>query len=340
MPRGGGGLKYWNIDTTKHFVNLTTNFLIFCYHNINITQQHTQYKIRIIMSTAGSKIDVTMKLSQLQNLCKRDSIGYQSDYLTQLHRFKSEIQILMLSPSSSPPARFIELLQFIAAVVSSSYKSDVTEVVLILVNLVNNHGDVLNQEVRRSIATALILMRNKGVIEPLRLMELFFKLMTVPDKVLRSTVYSHIITDIKNMNKNRPNEQINRKMQSFMHKIVTASNANSTFSGDKQPTSSDIAARRCVDVACELYRKKIWTDERCVAILASATLSPISNISVRAIKFFLGVEDIMESDDTKEKEDIWASVNVIDVHQVSERSERALRKTRILAMDLAKWLQT
>ena len=256
------------------------------------------------MSTAGAKPEVTMKLSQLQNLCKRDPDGYKSDYLVQLHRFKSEIEILKLSPSSTPPARFVELLQFIVAVVSSSYRSDSEALVGILVSMMNQHGNVLTQEVRRSIVSGLILMRNKGVIEPLKLMELFFKLMTVQDKVLRQTVYTHIITDLKNMNKNGKNEKVNRKMQSFMHKIVTASNANNSNGkgSDSAPTSSDIAARRCVDVACELYRRKIWTDERCVAILASATQSPLSNISVRAIKFFLGIEDIMDTDKKSEEE--------------------------------------
>jgi len=131
------------------------------------------------MSTAGAKPDVTMKLSQLQNLCKRDAEGYRSDYLVQLHRFKSELSILKLSPSSAPPARFIELLQFVVAVVSSSYKKDSKELTNILTTMMNNHGNVLNQEVRRSIVSGLILMRNKGVIEPLTLMELFFKMMTV-----------------------------------------------------------------------------------------------------------------------------------------------------------------
>ena len=285
------------------------------------------------MSSAGVKADVTMKLSQLQNLCKRDPIGYKSDYLVQLHRFKSEIEILRLSPSSAPPARVIELLQFVVAVVSSSYKPDSDEVVGILTKMMNNHGNSLTKDVRRSIVSGLILMRNKGVIEPLTLMELFFKLMTVQDKVLRQTVYTHIINDLKNMNKNSKNEQVNRKMQSFMHKIVTASNSNNSGgngssngngSGDSNnaPSSSDIAARRCVDVACELYRRKIWTDERCVAILASAALSPITNISVRAMKFFLGVEDIMDSDKKTEEDDLWAGINVIETHQHSRKTKK------------------
>ena len=41
-------------------------------------------------STSGKRIDVTLKLSQLQNLCKRDPIGYRDDYDAQLRRLKSE----------------------------------------------------------------------------------------------------------------------------------------------------------------------------------------------------------------------------------------------------------
>ena len=66
--------------------------------------------------------------------------------------------------------------------------------------------------------------------------------------------------------------------------------------------SSSAAARKCIDIACELYRQNIWTDVHTVNMIATATLSSHSPIMVRAIHFFLGIEDRMSDD--KEKEEV------------------------------------
>ena len=76
-----------------------------------------------VATGAGTKVDVTLKLPQLQNLCKRDPKGYREDYDAQVRRLESECGILKLSPQTPSP-RLIELIQFAAAVSSSSYKGE------------------------------------------------------------------------------------------------------------------------------------------------------------------------------------------------------------------------
>jgi len=76
---------------------------------------------------AGTRLDVTLKLSQLQNLCKRDPDGYREDYDAQVRRLDSECGILALSPLSDPSSSLVELIQFAAAVSSSSYKGTESE---------------------------------------------------------------------------------------------------------------------------------------------------------------------------------------------------------------------
>jgi len=150
-------------------------------------------------------------------------------------------------------------------------------------------------------------------------MELFFQLMTVPDKQLRAMVYSHVVNDIKALNKGGKNEKVNRKLQAFMHKLLAGTNsdnggknkASAINTQDSQAAqagsatikdSSSAAARKCIDIACELYRQNIWTDVHTVNMIATATLSSHSPIMVRAIHFFLGIEDRMSDD--KEKEEV------------------------------------
>ena len=81
-----------------------------------------------------------MRLSQLQNLCKRDPLGYSDDYRTQAKRFKAELNILKLNPGSENEP-FVELLQFICAVVSKSYRDDGEEVVEMVMGLMRDKGE-------------------------------------------------------------------------------------------------------------------------------------------------------------------------------------------------------
>lgn len=192
-----------------------------------------------------------MKLAQLQNLCKRDPEGYIDDYQvrllrrahcshstyavitlppiipltsqpqSQLLRFNSEVQILELNPSSANP-RFIELMQFITAVVSSSYRSDSESVAQTVMSLLSNKSNNLHSEIRLQLVKSLILMRNRAVVKPTTVQTLFCNLLSVQDKALRAVVYAHIISDVKALNKKSKDEKNNRSLQSYMHKIVEA----------------------------------------------------------------------------------------------------------------------
>ncbi|KAL3914888.1 MAG: hypothetical protein SGARI_008311, partial [Bacillariaceae sp.] len=196
----------------------------------------------------------TLKLPQLQNLCKRDPVGYRDDYNAQVRRLESECQILHLSGAAGTSNRegLEELIQFAAAVSSSSYKGEESDrIAAMLIGLLVGTGGMeqhqskpasssnedvlqrlttmlptsalqLNRDIRKSCVSALILMRNKGALEPLRLLELFFRLMAVvPDKALREILYKHMVNDIRNINKKgKRDDKVNRSIQSFLHRVV------------------------------------------------------------------------------------------------------------------------
>jgi proline dehydrogenase len=77
-----------------------------------------------------------------------------------------------------------------------------------------------------------------------RLLCLFFKLFRCKDKPLRQMLYSHIVTDIKNINEKHKNQKMNRTLQNFMYTMLN--------------DPSDIAAKKSLDVMIDLYRKRIW----------------------------------------------------------------------------------
>jgi len=73
---------------------------------------------------------------------------------------------------------------------------------------------------------------------------LFFKLFRCKDKTLRQMLYSHIVTDIKNLNEKHRNQKVNRTLQNFMYTMLN--------------DPSEIAAKKSLDVMIDLYRKRIW----------------------------------------------------------------------------------
>jgi protein SDA1 len=331
-------------------------------------------------SSGTATIGNEVKLASLQDRCKRDPDGYREDYDAQVRRLQSEVDILRLSPTSYNPTHtnLTELIQFAAAVSSSSYKGvESDRITSLLMNLLtgsnividtqtaksqkkkgnckktkktrqnsmsnttNNQGNTngpsaafltsisasasyigqLHKDVRRACVSALILMRNKGVLPSLTLLELFFQLLsTVPDKTIRETCYKHLVNDIRNQNKNSANEHLNRTVQGFLHKVIVASNAQHSREAVNE-SPADIAARKAVDMVCDLYRRKIWTDERTVSILASAVESPITNVMVRAMRFFLNIEDYMAQDRENGIEEDWGAAQHIQMHKHSGKTK-------------------
>lgn len=301
--------------------------------------------------TAGSgtkKVDVTLKLSQLQNLCKRDPVGYREDYDAQVRRLESECGILKINPQNPSP-RLVELIQFAAAVSSSSYKGAESDRIanLLIDLLVGGNGEgnkddstpsknmqmtmptmalQLHREVRKSSVSALILMRNKGAIPPLRLLELFFRLMAVvSDKGLRELLYKHMVNDIRNINKKgKRDDKVNRAIQSFLHRVVSTHGKGASGEAGEE-TATDIAAKRATDLVCELYRRQVWTDTRTVAILASAVTSENTTVMARSMRFFLNIEEKMAEDAKQVEDEDWDASQKIDFHRFSKKTNSRQR---------------
>ncbi|KAL7547527.1 hypothetical protein ACHAWF_016956, partial [Thalassiosira exigua] len=299
-----------------------------------------------------------LKLSQLQNLCKRDPPAHRDDYDAQFRRLESSARILRLSPdgaSSAPEAGLVELIQFCAAVSAGCYRGEASDKVagLLMGLLAGNDGAGyvatarqrqqhksttvrlettlpsaalrLHRDVRKACVSALILMRNKGVVPPLRLLHLFFQLMAViPDKNLRECLYHHVVNDIRNINKKgKRDDKLNREVQSFFHRVVAASAEGAIPGGEDTP--ADYAAKRATQATCDLYRRGAWTDARAVHVLAAAAASPNSSVTARALRFFLNVEEEMAWDKRNSEDAEWAGKNEIDLHLHSKKTKARRR---------------
>jgi protein SDA1 len=105
-------------------------------------------------------------LPQLQNLIKRDSKSYEAEFLQQWRHFQSTLSIFCLKPDEESK-ELCELVTFMSQV-CQCYPELTKDFSQQIVDLLKEHCIVLHPEVRKTLVQALILLRNKGVLENTR----------------------------------------------------------------------------------------------------------------------------------------------------------------------------
>ncbi|KAI8086691.1 SDA1-domain-containing protein [Halteromyces radiatus] len=260
-------------------------------------------------------------LPQLQNLIKRDPKSYEAEFLQQYRHFQSTLSIFVMKPDEDAK-ELAELITFISQV-SVCYPKETAQFPQHIVDLLQEHCLVLNPELRRSLVQALILLRNRNVLDNTKLLPLFFTLFKCKDKALRELLYNHIVTDIKNANAKAKNNKLNKTLQSFMFTILESAKTGSS-------DENAVAAKKSVDICVDLYQKNIWNDSKTVNVIAEACFSPVTKISVTAVKFFLNTnEDKEESEDDDDDEADLKKMQMAQVH--TKKTKAKARK-----IDLAK----
>ncbi|KAI7870091.1 SDA1-domain-containing protein [Mucor mucedo] len=254
-------------------------------------------------------------LPQLQNLIKRDSKSYEAEFLQQWRHFQSTLSIFCLKPDEDSK-ELSELVTFMSQV-TQCYPELTKDFSQQIVDLLKEHCIVLHPEVRKSLVQALILLRNKGIIDNTRLLPLFFTLFKCRDKNLREMLYSHIVNDIKNSNAKAKNNKLNKTLQSFMFTML-----ESATTGNSDENA--IAAKKSVDVCVDLYHKNVWNDAKTVNVIAEACFSPVTKVSVTAVKFFLNSNDHQEEEE--EDEDIPDLKKMQMAHQHNTKTKANARK--------------
>uniref|UniRef100_A0A672PYF3 Protein SDA1 n=2 Tax=Sinocyclocheilus grahami TaxID=75366 RepID=A0A672PYF3_SINGR len=226
-------------------------------------------------------------LPQLQNLIKRDPKSYTEEFLQQYRHYQSNVEIFKHQPDKSNKD-LAELVMFLAQV-GHCYLEELSDFPQQLTDLLLNHHTVLEPDLRMTFCKALILLRNKDLISPTSLLGLFFELLRCHDKLLRKTLYTHIVTDIKNINAKHKNNKLNTTLQNFMYTMLRDSN----------PTAAKIS----LDVMVELYKRNIWNDSKTVNVITTACFCKVTKILVAGLKFFLGKDEDEKKDSDSESED-------------------------------------
>ena len=132
------------------------------------------------------------------------------------------------------------------------------------------------------MVTCLKIFRGKDLVAPVVILPVLFKLFKCKDKELRKFLHQGLISDLKRLNQDAKNNAVNKKLQSFIYDLLQDPN--------------ETASKRSLAVMIELYKRKIWNDDKTVNVIAEACLNDNPKIIAAACKFFLVLEYDWESD--------------------------------------------
>jgi protein SDA1 len=176
-----------------------------------------------------------LDLLQLQDKARRDASAYREEFLLQHRRYLASLEVLRLKPSTVPD-EFPQLVNFLSHV-AESYRSTLHELPTQLGGLIDSEScQLLDPVVRKAVVAALILLRNRGLVEATVSLPIFFRCFRVQDKQLRAVLYKHIVNDVRNINRKGQNDKLNRTLQNFMYHLHAAlQNRNSEVTESYRP---------------------------------------------------------------------------------------------------------
>ena len=154
------------------------------------------------------------------------------------------------------------------------------------------------------------------------MLPVLFGLMGVTDKKLRNLCTTHIIADIKRVNKHKHDVKLNNALQNFMYNLLktttsstpqhnnttpstTTTTTTTTATTTSRNTSTEATtAKKALDVMVDLYRRRVWTDDKTVNVIVTACFHTNVRVMITALRFFLGVSFYDEQEEEEEEEEI------------------------------------
>lgn len=115
------------------------------------------------------------------------------------------------------------------------------------------------KETRHKMATALTILCARKGCSTEQLCAKFFSLFSIPDKKLRSYVYSSCVGAIKRANAKSVDQGMNRRIQRTLAAMLH---------GNDGPSS-----RLAINMFVEMYRRRMWDDDHAVNLIGEACFS-------------------------------------------------------------------
>jgi len=274
------------------------------------------------METSGQ--NEVLSLPQLQSLMKKDPEAYTIEFEQQWSHFDSMMEIFKTKPQK-PQKTFGEQVMFLAHV-TPSFPTKTKLFYELIIKTLGEHYQVLHPMMRKTLVQALILLRNRDQFPCIRTLPVYFKLFSLPDKLLRTTLFGHIIRDIVMMNQKSKCQKVNAELRDF-------------FYGQLKEGEVDIARRACA-VFVSLFRQNIWKDATSINLMSAGLLHPDTKIVAALCHLFLGnktkglTEIIVESEDEEDDgsktviKGLLGSKKTASRLKKIKRAKKAVKKTK------------
>ena len=295
----------------------------------------------------------THNLPALQNLLKRDPSAYTEDFLAQWNHYESLRRIFAsgvgqqvegaaldgsvsaVRMSKDQQSQFDQLLSFVAQL-APSYPDITKALPEHLSELLLEHHASLSPETRKTYFRALSLLHNRQMITSEFFLKTLFPLLSMTSSSDMRTMLLHaIVQDIKLANQKSKDPRLNRMVQGLLFGMVERGMNPDDTSVVLRRADAELKGRTealwAVRVASEMWRRRIWTDERTVALLAMACTHPHPKVQASAVRFFLGDLHAAENagqdsdEEQNEPEDVGRLQHQNRVGKKTKAAERRLK---------------
>ena len=250
---------------------------------------------------------------------KRDPQSYRDDFNNQWQQYETLRDLFLQSPSTQGTglADLKDLIEFVSHVadlypdLTAQFPADLQQILL-------QHHDVLEYELRDKIVGSLCLLRNKDVIDSVALLNTLFPvLIATPSKSLRQLLFTKILSDLRSSNVKTTNHKLNRTIQTVLYNLLES---------DKESPKGIWA----VKITRELWKKQIWTDARAVEVMRLAALSENEKVIAGGVRFFLGGdkerEEAAEDSDSDDNIDMAQLRHQAGINKKTKKKARDLKK--------------
>lgn len=122
------------------------------------------------------------------------------------------------------------------------------------------------RETRYKMATALTILCARKGCKTEQLCSTFFHLFSIPDKKLRSYMYSSCVGAVKRANAKSVDQGMNRRIQRTLAAMLHGSDGPSS--------------RLAVNMFVEMYRRRMWDDDYAVNMIGEACFSRSNKVSL------------------------------------------------------------
>ena len=232
----------------------------------------------------GRSTALGQRLQNLHYVMKKDPEGYIPEVQGHLDNWKASVRAWERAPDLSHQ-ELGELSIFLGSNINR-FPTLLGDFGQQLLTMLERNSTTMGGDLRLGISKAIVIANSRKSISVPDMCGTFFYMFQLPDKRLRTYLYTMCLSAIKRMNARSVNLDVNRGLQRQLAGFLHGSDTRS--------------GRVAISLIVNLYRRGMWADAHMVNIMAAACFSRQSTVRVAALYFFLGVDDDMERDEEEE----------------------------------------